>query len=105
MKYAMRDNFVLSRNVFKESAHIAMEYYNTASDTGIEKSRNAVITEQDIANLENIILDCSLMNYADPSIDIILLEEMQAYFAGQKDLDSVIVIAQDRAQKVLDERD
>ena len=45
------------------------------------------------------------MNYADPSIDIILLEEMQAYFAGQKDLDSVIVIAQDRAQKVLDERD
>jgi len=29
---------------------------------------------------------------------------MPAYFLGQKDLASVIKIAQDRAQKVLDER-
>ena len=35
---------------------------------------------------------------------MILIEEMPAYFLGQKDLDSVIRIAQDRAQKVLDER-
>lgn len=33
-----------------------------------------------------------------------LIEEMPAYFLGQKDLDSVIKIAENRIQKVLDER-
>ena len=41
---------------------------------------------------------------ADSEINIILIEEMPAYFLGQKDLDAVVKIAQDRAQKVLDER-
>ena len=44
------------------------------------------------------------MSYEDSAISIILIEEMPAYFLGQKDLDSVVKIAQDRAQKVLDER-
>ena len=44
------------------------------------------------------------MNSTDSEINIILIEEMPAYFTGQKDLDSVIAIAQDRVQKVLDER-
>lgn len=35
---------------------------------------------------------------------MILIEEMPAYFLGQKDLDSVIKIAENRIQKVLDER-
>lgn len=41
---------------------------------------------------------------ADSEINIILIEEMPAYFLGQKELDAVVKIAQDRAQKVLDER-
>ena len=40
----------------------------------------------------------------DADISKILIEEMPAYFTGQKDLDSVIAIVQDRVQKVLDER-
>jgi len=40
----------------------------------------------------------------DQAVNIILIEEMPAYFLGQKDLDSVIKIIQDRVQKVLDER-
>ena len=44
------------------------------------------------------------MNSPDSAINLILAEEMPAYFLGQKDLDAVIKIAQDRAQKVLDER-
>jgi len=35
---------------------------------------------------------------------MILIEEMPAYFLGQKDLDSVIKIVENRIQKVLDER-
>jgi len=35
---------------------------------------------------------------------MILIEEMPAYFLGQKDLDSVVKIVENRIQKVLDER-
>ena len=38
------------------------------------------------------------------AINKILIEEMPAYFLGQKDLESVVVIIHDRAQTVLDER-
>ena len=34
----------------------------------------------------------------------ILIEEMPAYFAGQKTLEQVIPVMQNRIQKVLDER-
>ena len=44
------------------------------------------------------------MNSENSNMSMILIEEMPAYFLGQKDLDSVIVIIQDRVQKVLDER-
>ena len=54
--------------------------------------------------MENVILSCSQMNSADAAINIILVEEMPAYFSGQKDLASVVAVAQDRVQKVLDER-
>jgi hypothetical protein len=44
------------------------------------------------------------MNSSDASINLILIEEMQPYFLGQKDLKNVANVAQDRVQKVLDER-
>ena len=59
---------------------------------------------KEIDDLEKIILSCSGMKAEDSAISIILIEEMPAYFTGQKDLDSAITIAQDRVQKVLDER-
>ena len=37
-------------------------------------------------------------------INMILIEEMPAYFAGQKTLEQVIPVMQNRIQKVLDER-
>ena len=59
---------------------------------------------KEIDDLEKIILSCSGMKAEDSAISIILIEEMPAYFLGQKDLDDVIKIAQDRVQKVLDKR-
>lgn len=44
------------------------------------------------------------MNSENSDMSMILIEEMPAYFLGQKDLDSVIIIIQDRVRKVLDER-
>jgi Mg/Co/Ni transporter MgtE len=63
-----------------------------------------ILTTDDIDNLEGVIESCSGMNSSDAAINKILIEEMPAYFLDQKDLDAVIEIIQDRAQKVLDER-
>ena len=62
------------------------------------------ISTKDIDFIENIILSCSSILSEDSDISIILIEEMSAYFTGQKDLDAVIKIAENRIQKVLDER-
>ena len=54
--------------------------------------------------MEAIIESCSIMKAQDADISLILIEEMPAYFSGQKDLDAVISIAQGRCQKVINER-
>ena len=72
--------------------------------TGEPLKNRIKFSEKDIDNLESIISSCSVMYTDDQAVNIILIEEMPAYFLGQKDLDSVIKITQDRVQKVLDER-
>ena len=89
------------------------------SDYDIKVKDNALLTastedpSQDIGAmycvlgeifLENTILNCSSATTEDADINIVLIEEMPAYFSGQKSLDQVIKIAQDRVQKILDER-
>ena len=94
--------FVLNRNAFRAAGEGAIKFCNNRDD---DFSANKVkFTKDDINNLERILLSCSNMINADSEINIILIEEMPAYFLGQKNLDAVIKIAQDRAQKVLDER-
>ena len=111
---ALSDNFVLSREAFREAGKVAVEYYNgeggdymVAYDpkTGmpVDNSR-LTFSEKNIDDMEKIIDSCSGMNSSDASINLILIEEMQPYFLGQKDLKNVATVAQDRVQKVLDER-
>ena len=113
MDLGMNDNFVLNRDAFRAVGEKAIEYYNGdgryylvtydwTNDTPSENFKK--LTEQNIDDLEEIILSCSQMNSADAAINLILIEEMPAYFSGQKELSDVVAIAQDRAQKVLDER-
>ena len=110
---AMNDNFVLSREAFREGGQKAVEYYNGEGgeymfgydyETGLPKDNRLKFSEQDINELEKIIESCSCTNAADAAINLILVEEMPAYFIGQKSLEEVAKVAQDRAQKVLDER-
>lgn len=109
---ALNDEFVLSRTAFRKVAQIAVDFYNKDgrnhiySESDIQKNPNSVITfsKEHIDGLEKIISSCSRSNACDASINLILIEEMPAYFLGQKDLESVIAIAQDRVQKVLSER-
>ena len=107
LNIAMNDYFVLNRSAFRKAGTAANEYYNnggneTASGSGI--FHETKFTEADIDNIERIIFTCSKIEREDSDISIILIEEMPAYFLGQKSLDAVIKIAQNRVQKVLDER-
>ena len=112
-KYAASDHFTVNREVYKKNESLILDYCNGTrgnQEFGIdhrtfEPIKNRMkFTEDDMSYLENIILNCSHFNSSDASVNIILIEEMPPYFLGQKDLNSVIKIAQDRAQKVLDER-
>lgn len=99
---AMSDQFVLNRNAFRNAGEKAIESINNAG--GFNPTNKVVLTTNEIDRVENVILSCSWIDSVNSSVSIILIEEMPAYFIGQKDLDSVIKIAQDRVQKVLDER-
>ncbi len=108
---AKNDCFVINRDAFKSAGESAIEYYNSGGCISMNGNGLAIgfgprreLTQKEVDVAENMLLTCSGMNIEDSSISIILLEEMPAYFTGQKDLDSVISIASDRIQKVLDER-
>ena len=107
---AMNDEFVLSRTAFRKISKMAVDYYNGEGRQyvfGIADSNNGKgikFSQENIDEMEKIISSCTRSNTSDAAIDLILIEEMPAYFLGQKDLNSVIAIAQDRVQKVLSER-
>ena len=110
---AKNDEFVLNRKAFRDSSKDIIEYFNGEGgdpylaydmNTGEPKNNRLKFSDKNVDELEKIILSVSSMNSTDASINTILVEEMPAYFSGQKDLNSVITIAQDRAQKVLAER-
>ena len=109
---AMNDRIVINRTEFRKGCEAAVEYYNSpdgaegAFDYSIGTTVNltAKFHDEDIDNIERIILSCSKSDSPDSAINVILMEEMPAYFSGQKDLSAVIKIMQDRMQKVLDER-
>ena len=80
------------------------ESYLGYDRNGDPVSNRMKFSDKNIDELENIIKSISGMNSTDAAIGLILIEEMPSYFSGQKDLNDVVKIAQDRAQKVIGER-
>ena len=109
---ANRGYFVLNREIFRETGTKAFEYFNTVNPAfpfgyygdGPAPKNSVKYTTETLDALEKVIESCTSSNFDDAAISIILVEEMPSYFTGQKELDDVIKIAQDRVQKVLDER-
>ena len=104
---ALSDDFVISRAAFRKSAEETVAFFNDDnrnSATPISGPVYGHFSDKNIDNMEKIISNASKIDSEDAAISIILYEEMPAYFLGQKDLASVVKIAQDRAQKVLSER-
>lgn len=65
---------------------------------------SSVIDSSVIDNFENIINSCSQVASLDPEIMVIVKEEIPAYFAGQKTIDEVISILNDRVTTFMNER-
>ena len=109
---ATQGYFVLNRDSFRAVGKEAANYFNKSSvafpfgyyGNGEMPKNRVTYSEEHIKALEKTIESCSSYNSEDPAITLILVEEMPAYFSGQKSLDAVVKIAQDRVQKVLDER-
>ena len=105
---SLSDDFVISRAAFRKSAEETVAYYNddnrSNTSTPISGPVYGHFSDKNIDNMEKIISNAAKIDSEDAAISIILYEEMPAYFLGQKDLASVVKIAQDRAQKVLSER-
>ncbi len=109
---AAKGSFVLNRDAFHAVGKEAADYFNSINiafpygyyGEGEMPKNRVTFSEDHIKALEKTIESCSSFNSQDPAITLILVEEMPAYFSGQKSLDAVIKVAQDRVQKVLDER-
>ena len=104
MKIAMDDYFVVNRESFRLAGDKAIMYFNNGGSDRWGNHVGRRYTADDVDIVERTILSCSKMKSEDSDISIILIEEMPPYFLGQKDLDAVIKIAEDRIQTVLDER-
>ena len=63
-----------------------------------------MLDEQDIADYDALIMSCDHMPHTDSAIMLIVREEIQAYFAGQKTLDEVLEIINNRVATFVNER-
>ena len=109
------DGCPISIAAFETSSRNAVNYYNE-----IERLNASLLSPAELAmlgeetteldyevidNYEAMIDSCSSVAATDPAISVIIREEMPAYFSGQKTLDDVISVMEDRVQTFLDERD
>ena len=107
---AKTSGFTISREAYRKTEEATLNYINGPKGNsnfmsfGMPSERRMKFGKDHMAELEKILSSCSYFESSDSSINLILIEEMPAYFLGQKDLADVIKILQDRVQKVLDER-
>lgn len=84
---------------FAEEAIVAANEVRLAQD---ESAR--ILDYSDIIRYEEMLLKADSSSFADTQILSIMNEELQAFYHGDKSIDEVIAIIEDRCQTVLDER-
>lgn len=98
---------ILRRDVLREHVYDANEYNPKAHiDLGEGVSKQLECKPDGTSYVEDYIAfmdSCVLMPYEDDAIANIVMEEVPAYFSGDKDMDTVIGIIQNRVQLYLNE--
>ena len=94
-------NAITDYNFVYEKYQSAYGYDFDLSEAGMPWHR---IDPSFVDTYEEMIDSCYGINAIDAGIALIFTEEMPAYFAGQKSLDDVIKIIENRSQTMLNER-
>lgn len=101
--------FPVNRESYEKTATEMVEVCNSISSGSANYSYSAVgmvAVEVDMDAVQNLAdtISISRVSLLDPSVAIILSEEIQPYYEEQKEIDEVIDILQDRVDTVFDER-
>ena len=104
----------LRRSAFETAGHRQVDAYNENYRQNASRYTRIQLIEYMYAwceidssavdEYEKMIESCKSITAFDPALEKILEEEMPAYFAGQKSLDEVITIINDRSKTYISER-
>ena len=97
--------FPINREAFDTVGLDCIEIYNYQSSVGMGIMGSGQSVEvNDLDTIKNITETVEHITRADTDVDIIVYEEIQSYLVGDKSLDDVIYIMNDRARLMLGER-
>ena len=99
-------------SAFENTGHAAIDDYNQYVQDSLRYATPADIQMMGLYELDYSCIDkfkeliesCSQVASQDSAVVTIVREEMPAYFSGQKDIEDVISVMEDRVQTFLDER-
>ena len=114
MLYAFSDKTPVNIDAFETKARESIEEYNrgiermrgdySAAELAVNGVSDDLLDEQEISDYEALIMSCDHLPLTDSAVLIIVREEIQAYFAGQKTLDEVLEIINNRVATFVNER-
>ena len=97
--------FPINREAFDTIGLDCIEIYNHQSSVGMGIMGSGQSVEvNDLDTIRSITETVEHITRADTDVDIIVYEEIQSYLVGDKSLDDVIYIMNDRARLMLGER-
>lgn len=109
-----RGSTTINRDAFDRISEFGLANYNEECEYYLQMQEDSGMSlmgvplipagSEVIDNYRSLVERCEYVNYVDQAINLIIYEESQPYFAEDKTLDEIIVIMNDRAQTVLDER-
>lgn len=99
-------------NAFENTGHAVIDDYNRYVQDQLRWASEAEIRAYGLYELDyscidrfqELIENCSQVASQDSAVITIVREEMPAYFSGQKDIDEVIEVMEDRVQTFINER-
>lgn len=98
------DEVSYSISVRKTRRDKDFHYYSEEHDSHWYNGEKWKLPEQVTANLREVLAQVRMDTYDNAKIRRIILEEVQGYFAGKKNLNDTCEIIQNRVQTLLDER-
>lgn len=105
-----QNEFPINKKAFDEIGTECVDSFNNQIDrdyswmSGSSDKSSLHVDKADLGTLKNVTGAVDHIYKSDADIDIIVYEEIQSYLAGDKSLDDVIRIMNDRAKTVMNER-